>query len=764
MTAAVPIGETSRPARAHPHLVSWYTGLLASIAVVLWWAASRLGGGKHLVHGSLTSSWQAAIPLFILLVGAGGLRLRFQFRDDVEALDLFEAVLLPVVFTFAPGPAILMAAAAKAASQALLRIQPRKAAFNVSQWACATSVAALIMAALRGSGGLTGPNVAAVLLAMVALTAVNHLATVGVLRLVSDRRISDVLRELAPVIVPGWVVGGCADLALGVVLVAALQWRPWVVAFSILPLGLLHLAGRGYTEVQVDRRRLEALHRAASLLAVPVNPLDALPAFLTEVRDCFQAEVAEVRLIVDDGVVTYRSTDTGCTRSTAKPSDDSLAELLMQRPESTRVDRRTADVAAASRLRSEGWRDCLAVPLVDDEGAIGVLATYNRTGLPGYAHGELAVLEALAGDLRRSLEKAELVGQVLEERGKLADIVWRTSDGIATVAADGTITSWNPAMHTITGYEPSAMVGTQRLGGLRPRDASGKDVLLERFSELDELPSTLQILTRDGGLRWISCAYSRIPARADEPEQCIVVARDITEAHQLERLKSEFVATVSHELRTPLAPILGWASTLLAQSHRLSQEQQRTGLESILRQAQRLEQLVVNLLEVSRIEDGAAARTTDPLEVVAIASAAVDALRAAWPDRHIEIDAAADRCFATGNALWVEHILTNLISNALKYAPGPEPITLRVTRHPGEVKVAVIDHGPGIPRHLQDRVFERFERFPQADTQPGTGLGLYIARQLAEAINGELTLESGDGDGATFVLTLRSPVQLVAVG
>jgi PAS domain S-box-containing protein len=698
------------------------------------------------------------------LIGAGALRLRFQFRDDVEALDLFEAVLLPVVFTFAAGPAILLAAAGKALSQGLLRVQPRKAAFNVAQWACATAVAAWVMAALRSGPGLTGPNLAALLLALVALMVVNHLATIGVLRLVSDRRLRSVVHELSPVIVPGWVVGGAAALALGVVLVAALQWRPWVLAFSILPLGLLHLAGRGYSEVQVDRRRLEALHRAARFLAIPVNPIEAVPGFLAEVRECFQAEAAEVRVVIDGGVEVYRSTKAGCVRSSAPDDDGSLADLLMQRQQAARIDRRSPDVAAASRLRAEHWRDCLAVPLTHESGAAGLLCTYNRTGHAGFAHGELAVLEALAGDLSASLEKAHLLGQVLEERSKLADIVLRTSDGIATVASDGTITSWNPAMYAITGYAPAAMVGTQRLGGLRPRAADGRDVLLERFTELDELPATLQILTAKGEVRWISCTYSRIPARADELEQCIVVARDVTETHQLDRLKSEFVSTVSHELRTPLAPILGWATTLLSHAGQLSDEQQRAGLESILRQGQRLERLVVNLLEVARIEEGSTAHTDEPLDVVAVVTSAVESLQVAWPDRAIHIDAPTQRCLATGNGLWVEQIVTNLVSNALKYAPGPEPITVRIARHPGQVSVAVIDHGPGIPEHLHDRIFDRFERFPQAETQGGTGLGLYIARQLADAIHAELKLESRVGQGSTFTLTLRSPVQLVAVG
>jgi signal transduction histidine kinase len=323
-------------------------------------------------------------------------------------------------------------------------------------------------------------------------------------------------------------------------------------------------------------------------------------------------------------------------------------------------------------------------------------------------------------------------------------------------------------MEAITGYRASTTIGTYRLGTLRPRDANGNDILLERWLDQDALPSVVRILTATGETRWLSCSWTRIGAGgagtdADAEVACILVARDVTEGHKLERIKQEFVATVSHELRTPLAPILGWATTLLTRGDRLPEKDRRNGLEAILRQGQRLERLIVNLLEVSKIEAGAGSDGNREIHVATIARGVIDELRAAWPQRVIELELPDHPCMAIGNDVWVEQIITNLVSNAIKYAPPPAPIVLRLRALAGELEVSVVDQGPGIPLEEQQHIFGRFERYAHADTQPGTGLGLYISRQLADAMGADLHVTSRVGEGATFSLCLRAPVQLVAV-
>src|SRR5205807_4210542 len=123
-----------------------------------------------------------------------------------------------------------------------------------------------------------------------------------------------------------------------------------------------------------------------------------------------------------------------------------------------------------------GWRDCSAAPVRSGDRVIGVLCSYNRGGLEGFEEGQVAILEALAAEVANAVEKSELVAAILEEQAKLSRIVESTSDGIATLAADGAILSWNHGFEEITGYAASAVVGTHRLAELRARDVEGGDV------------------------------------------------------------------------------------------------------------------------------------------------------------------------------------------------------------------------------------------------------------------------------------------------
>ncbi|MDQ1394837.1 MAG: hypothetical protein QOG64_96, partial [Acidimicrobiaceae bacterium] len=428
-----------------------------------------------------------------------------------------------------------------------------------------------------------------------------------------------------------------------------------------------------------------------------------------------------------------------------------------------RVTAATADINLAAALRREGWRDCAASPVRQGDRTIGVLCSYNRGGLEGFEEGERAILEALAGEVAGAIEKSELVAAMVEERGKLSRIVESTSDGIVTLDRAGTITSWNRGFEEITGYSALAMIGSHRFGELRPRDVDGNDVMVERWAVDDvDPPSRLQIRAAGGTSRWLSCSYTRV-APDDESGVLIIVARDATRTHEVEQLKDDFISTVSHELRTPLTPIKGFAVTLLEAGDRLSADSRRDAVQSILRQAERLERLILNLLEVSRIEHHAVEFRSEPVDLAEVASRVTDDFRAAWPDRVFQLALDAGHCAVAANDVWIEQVLSNLVSNALKYAPEGHPITIQVTGVGDEVELAVVDHGPGIPEHEIDRVFERFERLAHRSTQAGTGLGLYIARQLAQAMGGSLTYRAGQAGGSCFALRLPAMGRLSAV-
>ena len=289
--------------------------------------------------------------------------------------------------------------------------------------------------------------------------------------------------------------------------------------------------------------------------------------------------------------------------------------------------------------------------------------------------------------------------------------------------------------------------------------------MVDRWASGVEIPAQLQIIGSDGATRWLAASSTPVNDTDSRPHLLILVVRDVTRAHEVERLKDDVVATVSHELRTPLTPIKGFAATLVESGDSLSAADRTTAARSILKQAEHLERLVVNLLDAAKLERGIDGEGHDAIiDVYSIAERIASEFRSAHHDRVIILDGQTN-CRARGDELFVGQIMSNLVSNAIKYAPADEPIEIRVTNGESGAEIAVTDRGPGIPQSEVERIFDRFHRLGNVLTRAagGTGLGLYIARQLAAAVGGTITVESALGEGSTFTLHLRHPARLVAV-
>jgi two-component system phosphate regulon sensor histidine kinase PhoR len=306
-------------------------------------------------------------------------------------------------------------------------------------------------------------------------------------------------------------------------------------------------------------------------------------------------------------------------------------------------------------------------------------------------------------------------------------------------------------MEAMTGLTAAEVVGSTGLAQLQPRDAEGNRVWLEHWVGVG-IPAEVLITTPDGE-RWLGCSS----AVGGGGETLVVVARDVTRAREIDRMKDDFIATVSHELRTPLATIRGFTE-LLEPPSTIPEATRTEAIARIRKSTYRLERLVANLLEVTRIE---ARRSADvlpaELDVCDIVTRVVDEVGESWPDRTIDVDTGGGAWRAQGSLLSLERILINLLSNALTYAPhGSILLKVRAEGDDG-IAVSVRDHGPGIPAHQQGRIFERFERLHTARQKAGTGLGLYIAQGLARGMGAEVTVASQVGLGAEFTVHLRTP-------
>ncbi|HVA91389.1 MAG TPA: GAF domain-containing protein [Chloroflexota bacterium] len=225
---------------------------------------------------------------------------------------------------------------------------------------------------------------------------------------------------------------------------------------------------------------------------------------------------------------------------------------------------------------------------------------------------------------------------------------------------------------------------------------------------------------------------------------------------ELDQLRKDFVSTVTHELRTPLTGILGFTETLLNFWDRLSPERQKEMVYKIQSSTARLNRLVHDLLVVSRVEAGSLSLALNPVDLAAQVQQAVVEITAKYREQSIVVAPQDEPVVLFADAHRVQQVLVNLIDNAVKYSPENSPITVSWRREGDHAVVRVRDQGPGIAEESRHLLFTRFGKIAQVARagHVGTGLGLYISRQLVEAMGGEIWVETGMGEGSTFLFKL----------
>jgi two-component system sensor histidine kinase KdpD len=235
------------------------------------------------------------------------------------------------------------------------------------------------------------------------------------------------------------------------------------------------------------------------------------------------------------------------------------------------------------------------------------------------------------------------------------------------------------------------------------------------------------------------------------------LARQARQAEVLqvtEKLQAALLNSISHELRTPLVSITGALSAMLAGPGQLDPAAERALVENAHEEAERLNQLVGNLLDMTRLEAGALTIRRELSDVQDVIGAALGQLGTRLHQREVRVDIPADMPLAPLDFVPIVQVLVNLLDNALKYAPPDQPIDVFARVQGQQVQIEVADRGPGIPPDDLERVFDRFYRLQHPGSLGGTGLGLSICRGVVEAHGGRIQAQNRPGGGASFTLTL----------
>jgi signal transduction histidine kinase len=405
-----------------------------------------------------------------------------------------------------------------------------------------------------------------------------------------------------------------------------------------------------------------------------------------------------------------------------------------------------------------GTRAAMMSPVKHEGRVVGVVQLQTDSG--EYTQEQLELFDGLVTQMgaavrtarlqeeRRRAEAAEAAAlAVAAEREEATRVLEAVGDGVFLLDRSGIVRLWNRAAWLMTGLPVESVLG-------EPLEDHIPDWgMIEPRIPVAALVSSARTVTLPvavgGRDLWLS--FVAVHSR----DGVVYAFRDLTAERQLEEEKSDFVATISHELRTPMTAVYGAAQTLLRTDVTIDEEKREVLLKMIATQAARLTQITEEVLLTTQLERNAVHLERTQVDIGEVVHSAVDAVRAQHSDSlPIELDVPSDVNAAYGDADRLVQVLVNLLDNAAKY--GAAPVRIRAEASDGVVRILVSDAGPGVVPADRQRIFEKFYRSdPRITRSPsGTGLGLYISRELTHRMGGRLELASEPGAGATFVVEL----------
>ena len=541
-------------------------------------------------------------------------------------------------------------------------------------------------------------------------------------------------------------------------------------------------------ELEREKANTESLLRILTEVSASLDLDRALSRTLALLNEAVGGEQGTIMLLhAEDNLLHYRS---GYGYLSGKETQEShgftlrvgegLAGWVVQTREATLVEdlhkdeRWVKSVSASSEHRSS-----IVAPLLVGEDVIGVLMVFHRR-IGFFGPERLGMVKAIAGQVAIAInnahlyelirDQAERLGSMLrkeqEEASRSHAILEAVADGVVVTGPDNRITFLNSSAAAILGLESKKMIEQplDAFGGIFGRAAA---TWMQTINDWSNDPASYQVgesyaeqLEFEDGR--IALVHLAPVIMQNDFLGTVSIFRDITHEVEVDRLKSEFVATVSHELRTPMTSIRGYVDILLMGAAGALNENQTHFLGIVKNNTERLNILVNDLLDISRIEAGRVTLSPQPLDLRDVAEDVLaDMLRRSQEENKpmaFSLDAGKDLPRVHGDAERVRQILGNLVDNAYHYTPENGRITVHLhCENGGEVQVDVEDSGVGISKEDQIRIFDRFYRGedPLVLATPGTGLGLAIVRQLVEMHQGRIWLTSeGEGKGSTFSFTL----------
>ena len=466
---------------------------------------------------------------------------------------------------------------------------------------------------------------------------------------------------------------------------------------------------------------VEEDNKLVPLVLAHVDP--AKVAFARELRDRYPGG--------PDAAVLASVVHTRTPQLAAEIADDALAIS-------------TVDELHLDLMRELGLRSFVCVPVVARDRAVAAITFVAAESGRRYTADDLRLAEELARRAGVAIENAQLYREV-EERAQAARVLSSVGDGVFLIDASGRIRLWNTAAATIAGLAAEEVLGRPAVDAI-----PGWEAIEPRIPISEVGAATAETVPLDLGDRELWLSISRVAL----DEGTVYAFRDLTEERALEEMRQDLVTTVSHELRTPLAAIYGSALTLGRDGLELEETMRRKLLEVIVEESSRLADIVNDLLLASQLDSGTLQVSIERCDPEELARGVVEAARTHLPPNvTVELEPPAQPTQpVAADPGQLRQVLGNVIENAVKYSPNGGTVRVRLATAGRCARFSVADEGLGIPSGERARIFEKFYRLDPDMTRGigGTGLGLYICRELVRRVDGRIWVEPNNGRGSVF--------------
>ena len=416
-------------------------------------------------------------------------------------------------------------------------------------------------------------------------------------------------------------------------------------------------------------------------------------------------------------------------------------------------------VAESGEMR---YDEAYEMPGLDKRLHVNRIISASRGRFSGITQSLTVLFQDVTDQVRAKREIEDLAKMMAERSARLDSILGSMTDGLWVYDANGQVVDVNQAALTMFGLgSRTEAVENASFARFEMRYPDGRPVPNEDLPQSRALrgqtvPDFLAMARHILSAKDLDLSIAAAPIESNGIVGAVLVIRDITALQELDRKKDEFLSVASHELRTPLTTIKGYTQLLAQTVNDLPPEERATYINAVLGEIDRMMGLISELLDVSRIETNRLQIHPQQIRWIDFLERRASAFRVQNPSRTINFAAEVHDTVVEADPDRMRQVIDNLLSNAIKYSPEGSEVDVRVAFAHGVIKTSVVDRGIGIPRDEIPQLFERFHRARNVSSRyyGGLGLGLYIAKAIVEAHRGSITVESEEGKGSAFTVTL----------